>query len=189
MLQMCRCAELCWCKWQFVPSEARLVAGILCIDLDQIKRIFAAHDVLCLSVMCRCRWSMCLQWRTLRVLHAHFRSKWHPCYRAHLPCCSTALSRTFHRFAAHGDHHHIARASPTLCDLDLSSFQVPCCAVVSWRGAPIWVYIIIPFLSGIVGYVTNVIAIWMTFHPTEFKPFKVWQPSGQPIGLFGWQVS
>lgn len=48
-------------------------------------------------------------------------------------------------------------------------------------------YIVIPILSGIVGYLTNVVAVWMTFHPTDFAPFKVWQPDGQPFGLFGWQ--
>ena len=52
---------------------------------------------------------------------------------------------------------------------------------------PIWVYIIIPILSAIVGYLTNVVAVWMTFHPTEFAPARVWQPEGQPFGLFGWQ--
>jgi hypothetical protein len=27
----------------------------------------------------------------------------------------------------------------------------------------------------------------MTFWPTEFRPIKIWQPEGQPIGLIGWQ--
>lgn len=27
----------------------------------------------------------------------------------------------------------------------------------------------------------------MTFHPTEFRPIKIWQPQGQPVGLIGWQ--
>ena len=53
---------------------------------------------------------------------------------------------------------------------------------------PIWVYVFIPILSAMVGYVTNVIAIWMTFAPTELWPYKLWQPAGQPLGLFGWQV-
>jgi hypothetical protein len=52
---------------------------------------------------------------------------------------------------------------------------------------PIWVYILIPVLSALVGYATNVIAIWMTFWPTEFRPIKIWQAEGQPIGLIGWQ--
>jgi uncharacterized membrane protein YheB (UPF0754 family) len=49
------------------------------------------------------------------------------------------------------------------------------------------VYILIPILSGLVGYVTNVVALWMTFYPSEFWPIKIWQPEGQPFGLFGWQ--
>ena len=50
-----------------------------------------------------------------------------------------------------------------------------------------WVYFLIPVLSGLVGYGTNVLAVWMTFNPTEFWPLKLWQPEGQPFGLFGWQ--
>ena len=41
-----------------------------------------------------------------------------------------------------------------------------------------WLYISIPFISGIIGYVTKVVAIHMMFSPLEFKGIK-------PI--FGWQ--
>mmetsp|Transcript_70961 Transcript_70961/g.199027 ORF Transcript_70961/g.199027 Transcript_70961/m.199027 type:complete len:430 (+) Transcript_70961:3866-5155(+) len=44
-----------------------------------------------------------------------------------------------------------------------------------------------PLISGFVGYITNVIALKMTFYPLEFWPLKVWQPEDQPFGLFGWQ--
>lgn len=39
-------------------------------------------------------------------------------------------------------------------------------------------------------YVTNIIALKMTFYPLEFWPpqLKIWQPKEQPFGLFGWQV-
>jgi uncharacterized membrane protein YheB (UPF0754 family) len=43
--------------------------------------------------------------------------------------------------------------------------------------------LLIPVLSGLVGYGTNVLAVWMTFSPLEFWPVKIWQP----WGLFGWQ--
>ncbi|KAK3262519.1 hypothetical protein CYMTET_28633 [Cymbomonas tetramitiformis] len=59
----------------------------------------------------------------------------------------------------------------------------------SGEGFPKWVmYIIIPFVSGIVGYITNVLALWMTFYPIEFfpQPLKCTQIPGQPFGL-GWQ--
>lgn len=51
-------------------------------------------------------------------------------------------------------------------------------------------YIVIPFISAIVGYVTNVMALQMTFYPLEFTPgiLKIAQPEGQPFGLLGgWQ--
>ena len=41
-----------------------------------------------------------------------------------------------------------------------------------------WLYISIPFISGIIGYVTKVVAIQMMFAPLEFKGIK-------PV--FGWQ--
>lgn len=50
-----------------------------------------------------------------------------------------------------------------------------------------WSLIILPFVAGVVGYVTNVIALKMTFYPTEFFGIKVWQPEDQPLGFFGWQ--
>ena len=48
-------------------------------------------------------------------------------------------------------------------------------------------YIIIPFVSAIVGYMTNVVALQMTFYPLEFTPgiLKIAQPEGQPFGLLG----
>jgi uncharacterized membrane protein YheB (UPF0754 family) len=44
--------------------------------------------------------------------------------------------------------------------------------------ADMWLYISIPFISGIIGYVTKVVAIQMMFSPMEFvgiKPFLGWQ--------------
>lgn len=44
--------------------------------------------------------------------------------------------------------------------------------------ANMWLYISIPFISGIIGYVTKVVAIQMMFAPMEFvgiKPFLGWQ--------------
>ena len=44
--------------------------------------------------------------------------------------------------------------------------------------ANMWLYISIPFISGIIGYVTKVVAIQMMFSPMEFvgiKPFLGWQ--------------
>lgn len=41
-----------------------------------------------------------------------------------------------------------------------------------------WLYLSIPFISGIIGYVTKVVAIKMMFHPLEFfgiPPFLGWQ--------------
>jgi uncharacterized membrane protein YheB (UPF0754 family) len=49
------------------------------------------------------------------------------------------------------------------------------------------VYVLIPCLSGLVGYGTNVLAVVMTFQPLEFWPWKLYQQQGQPWGMFGWQ--
>jgi hypothetical protein len=51
-------------------------------------------------------------------------------------------------------------------------------------------YLIIPFMSAIVGYATNIVALQMTFYPLEFFPsfLKFAQVPGQPFGLLGgWQ--
>mmetsp|Transcript_13864 Transcript_13864/g.47826 ORF Transcript_13864/g.47826 Transcript_13864/m.47826 type:complete len:441 (-) Transcript_13864:850-2172(-) len=55
---------------------------------------------------------------------------------------------------------------------------------------PLWKYLLIPIFSAVVGYVTNVIALQMTFYPIEFFPgfLKFAQIPGQPFGLLGgWQ--
>ena len=44
--------------------------------------------------------------------------------------------------------------------------------------ANMWLYLSMPITSGLVGYVTNVVAIKMMFHPLEFfgkPPFLGWQ--------------
>jgi len=50
-----------------------------------------------------------------------------------------------------------------------------------------YVFAIIPFVSGLVGWGTNWLALKMTFYPLEFWPWRVWQPEDEPFGLFGWQ--
>ncbi len=51
-------------------------------------------------------------------------------------------------------------------------------ALSSLTRAEIWQYASIPFISGLVGWSTNVLALRMTFYPLEFwgiKPFLGWQ--------------
>lgn len=48
-------------------------------------------------------------------------------------------------------------------------------------------YASIPLVSGVVGWVTNMIALQMTFYPLEFWGLPIWQPKNSPLGLFGWQ--
>jgi hypothetical protein len=54
---------------------------------------------------------------------------------------------------------------------------------------PFYIYLIIPLISGLIGYVTNVVALKMTFYPLEFVPkhLEFVRVKDQPIGLFGWQ--
>jgi len=52
-----------------------------------------------------------------------------------------------------------------------------------------WKYFIMPWMAGIVGWITNIIALKMTFYPTEFVGVELFRLKDQPWGLFGWQVS
>lgn len=45
--------------------------------------------------------------------------------------------------------------------------------------ATFWKYASMPFISAIIGYITNRVAVWMMFHPIEF--FGIWKP------FLGWQ--
>lgn len=50
-----------------------------------------------------------------------------------------------------------------------------------------WLYILMPFMSGIVGWGTNVLALEMTFRPIEYFGVQWFRIKEQPWGLFGWQ--
>jgi len=50
-----------------------------------------------------------------------------------------------------------------------------------------WEYFLIPWIAGFVGYVTNVIALQMTFSPIEFFGWELYRFKDEPWGLFGWQ--
>lgn len=52
---------------------------------------------------------------------------------------------------------------------------------------PLWYYLIQPLIAGIVGYITNVLALEMTFRPIEFFGPELFRLKNQPWGLFGWQ--
>ncbi|KAL9180753.1 hypothetical protein ACHAXT_011206 [Thalassiosira profunda] len=52
---------------------------------------------------------------------------------------------------------------------------------------PLWYYLIQPIIAGLVGYVTNVLALEMTFRPIEFFGLELFRIKNQPWGLFGWQ--
>jgi hypothetical protein len=45
-------------------------------------------------------------------------------------------------------------------------------AIADFQANP-WLYISIPFISGIIGYVTKVVAIQMMFAPMDFWGFKI----------------
>jgi len=50
-----------------------------------------------------------------------------------------------------------------------------------------WEYFIIPWMAGIVGYGTNVLALQMTFYPLKFWGIEIFRLKNQPWGFFGWQ--
>ena len=45
----------------------------------------------------------------------------------------------------------------------------------------------VPWIDGFVGYITNVLALQMTFAPLEFLGVELFRFTGQPWGFFGWQ--
>jgi uncharacterized membrane protein YheB (UPF0754 family) len=51
----------------------------------------------------------------------------------------------------------------------------------------LWKFLIMPFMSGIVGWGTNWLALKMTFYPLEFVGVELFRMKDQPLGLFGWQ--
>ncbi|CAB9519987.1 expressed unknown protein [Seminavis robusta] len=50
-----------------------------------------------------------------------------------------------------------------------------------------WQYFIIPWVAGIVGYVTNVLSLEMMFYPVEFFGIEILRIPTEPWGLIGWQ--
>ena len=50
-----------------------------------------------------------------------------------------------------------------------------------------WEYFLIPWIAAFVGWMTNVIALEMTFGPLEFWGCELWRMGDEPWGLFGWQ--
>jgi uncharacterized membrane protein YheB (UPF0754 family) len=50
-----------------------------------------------------------------------------------------------------------------------------------------WSYFTIPWIAAVIGYVTNVVALWMTFWPIEFWGIPIFRIKDQPWGFIGWQ--
>jgi uncharacterized membrane protein YheB (UPF0754 family) len=50
-----------------------------------------------------------------------------------------------------------------------------------------WEYFLIPWIAGLVGYVTNVLALWLTFYPLEFFGIEIFRLKNEPWGIIGWQ--
>ena len=53
--------------------------------------------------------------------------------------------------------------------------------------SPWWKYFLIPWIDGIVGYLTNVLALQMTFWPIEFIGIPLFRIPNEPWGIIGWQ--
>ena len=56
-----------------------------------------------------------------------------------------------------------------------------------WPEYDWWKYALMPFISGIVGWLTNVLALEMTFKPIEYFGVRWFRIEDQPWGFFGWQ--
>ena len=55
------------------------------------------------------------------------------------------------------------------------------------NGDALWKYILIPFISGFIGWITNVLALEMTFYPIEYWGIDLYRWPEQPLGIIGWQ--
>ena len=56
-----------------------------------------------------------------------------------------------------------------------------------WPKHELWKYIVMPFMSAIVGWFTNFLALEMTFYPIEYFGVEWLRIKDQPWGFFGWQ--
>lgn len=52
---------------------------------------------------------------------------------------------------------------------------------------PFYIFLIIAPIGGFVGWLTNVLALKMTFFPVNFVGVPFVRFKNQPFGLFGWQ--
>jgi len=52
---------------------------------------------------------------------------------------------------------------------------------------PWYIYVVLPFISAILGWLINALALEMTFGPVEFLGIDIYRFDEQPCGLFGWQ--
>ena len=53
--------------------------------------------------------------------------------------------------------------------------------------SPWWTYFLIPWIDGFTGYITNVLALQLTFWPIEPLGCMLFRVTNQPWFLFGWQ--
>ncbi|GBG28116.1 Sugar phosphate exchanger 3 [Hondaea fermentalgiana] len=52
---------------------------------------------------------------------------------------------------------------------------------------PWWFFLLMPIISGIVGYGTNVVALKLTFGPLQFWGIELFRIKNEPLGCIGWQ--
>lgn len=52
---------------------------------------------------------------------------------------------------------------------------------------PVLFFVFMPFVSALIGWFTNKVALKMTFYPYTFWGWEVKRFHNQPVGLFGWQ--
>jgi hypothetical protein len=50
-----------------------------------------------------------------------------------------------------------------------------------------WEYFLIPWIAGFVGFITNVLALQLTFYPLEYFGIELFRLKGEPWGIIGWQ--
>ena len=86
--------------------------------------------------------------------------------------------------------HHLRALLSTVVNATATDSAATCWEYETPQCEEKWKYLLIPVIAGVIGYITNVAALILTFYPVEFTGININRfmcGQGQPIGCLGWQ--